>query len=148
VSAVEQKKSRVLSGSRRRRDLAAVGLTDQANRESEKRAAEALAQREREARLRPQVQSSPSADSAWASVCEALRISVPESTFALWLEPLTCIGEVSGALAVEAPEHTFAWTACRYGALLGRHARDASEHRGVFLFRARPPSRTEDDGLL
>jgi hypothetical protein len=87
-------------------------------------------------------------DALWRTTQERLEGSVPESTYRLWLEPLTCIGEVSGALAVEAPERTFAWTFRRYGALLGRATRDATDYRGAFLFRAAPPSPGDDEGLL
>jgi hypothetical protein len=148
MATQQERRSRVASGSRRKRDVTGAGLSGHVDRESAERAAEALAQFEREQRLRPQVRPTPSADAGWAAVADVLREWVPESTYRLWLEPLTCIGEVSGALAVEAPEDTFAWIFRRYGALLGRATREATDHRGVFLFRAAPPSRGDDEGLL
>jgi DnaA N-terminal domain len=149
MASQQERRDRVVrGGSRRRRDLAAVGLTDHADAEAAKRTREQLAQQEREVRLRPQVRTSPAADEAWEAVRTALRDAVPESTFNLWLDPLACVGEVSGALAVEAPEGIFAWTFRRYGALLGNAARDTTDHRGVFLFRAQPAPLTDEDGLL
>jgi hypothetical protein len=148
VNTVDQRRGRAASGSRRKRDLAAAGLTDHADRENEKRVEEQLAQNEREVRLRPQVQSPPGAGSAWAATQVALRQAVPESTYELWLAPLACIGEVSGGLAVEAPDGLFAWIFRRYGALLGHAVRAETDYRGAFLFRAAPASRGDDEGLL
>jgi hypothetical protein len=150
VSTVErQRQERARSGSRRKRDREAAGLTDQADRESAKLAEESIAQREREDRLRPQVKQSPTADVAWAFACETLQAAVPASAFRLWLDPLVCVGEVSGALAIEAPEGTFTWTFRRYGALIGRAVRSGeADYRGAFLFRADPPSIGDDEGLL
>jgi hypothetical protein len=148
MTTLDQRRGRVNSGSRRKRDLTAVGLTDHADREAGDRVAEALAQHERETRLRPSVKPSLAADTAWIDVRAVLREAVSESTFALWLDPLDVLGEVSGGLAVEAPDGIFAWIFRRYGALLGHAVRDATDYRGAFLFRAPPPSRGDDEGLL
>lgn len=149
MSTVERRQERARQGSGRKRDLAAGGLTGHADRENAKRVEEQLAQREREVRLRPQVRSAPAADSGWASAREALRSAIPASTFGLWIEPLRCIGDVSGALAIEAPDGLFAWVFRRYGALLGHAVREADgDYRGAFLFRAEPPGRSDEDGLL
>jgi hypothetical protein len=144
MTSLEQRRDRVRAGSGRKRDLAAVGLTDHADREASKRAEEAVAQREREDRLRPQVRQSDAAQSAWAKVQSALGRAVPESTFRIWLEPLACIGEVSGALAIEAPEGLFAWTFRHYAGLLGATVRGATDYRGLFLFRGAAPAPGDD----
>jgi hypothetical protein len=144
----EEREKRVRGGSRRRRDLAAVGLIDHADRAAVERADEEIAQRDREERLRPQVQRSDKAEAAWSVAQLALSTAVPDSTYRLWLEPLTCLGEVSGALAVEASEGIFVWVFRRYAALLGDAVRRETDYRGLFLFRGQPPTPGNDEGLF
>lgn len=146
MATQEKREQRVREGSRRKRDRAAVGLTSHADSETAKAAASAVAEMERERRLRPQVIASEAAITAWASATVALRAAVPDSTYRLWLEPLDCIGEVDGALAIEAPVDLLAWVRRRYGSLVGEAIRRETDHRGAFLFCAAPDD--DGDGVL
>jgi chromosomal replication initiator protein len=53
-------------------------------------------------------------DSLWDAVREELRASVPESTFHLWLEPLSLVGTRERTVLLSAPERTRAWVERRY----------------------------------
>lgn len=136
----EQRRKRAASGSRRRRDLNAAGI-----RQESKAAREETERREREDRLRPKVAASPKADAAWEAAAAALKDCLPDSRFSLWLGPIACLGEVDGALALEAPEGIFAWTNRRYGKLIGETVRGATDYRGAFLFQQ---ARTVSEGIL
>jgi chromosomal replication initiator protein len=57
-------------------------------------------------------------DTLWADVQARLRVSVPPSTFQLWLEPLSVVGSQAGVLYLSAPEGIRAWTERRYSGLL------------------------------
>jgi hypothetical protein len=151
MASDQARRSRVRNGSRRRRDLAAVSpsLQGEADRLRADHAAAKAAQRDREERLRPQVSESPAASAAWLKVAAGLQRSVPESTYRIWFEPLWCIGEVKGALAVAGPdERRIDWVARTYGHMLGEAVRAETEYRGAFLFLAPPASTADDEGLL
>lgn len=57
-------------------------------------------------------------DHLWEEVRKRLRVSVPESTFQLWLDPLKVAGASGETLVLEAPESIRAWTERRYLGLL------------------------------
>jgi chromosomal replication initiator protein len=60
----------------------------------------------------------PDLDALWQEVRARLRVSVPQSTFELWLEPLTPTGTDGNTLYLNAPEGIRAWTERRYGGLI------------------------------
>lgn len=133
------RRQRVANGSRRKRDLRAVGLVADTERAEERRATEARKRAEREARLRPKLRQSPDALDAWAAVHATLPTLVPKPTFMLWLHPLDCIGEAENALCLSAPDHVRAWCERRYGRLIGETVRELSDLAGVYLLRAEEP---------
>jgi chromosomal replication initiator protein len=57
-------------------------------------------------------------DALWDAVREQLRASVPESTFRLWLEPLSLVGGRDRTMLLSAPERSRAWVERRYAGLL------------------------------
>jgi chromosomal replication initiator protein len=57
-------------------------------------------------------------DSLWGDVREQLSASVPESTFRLWLEPLSPVGARERTLLLTAPARISAWVERRYAGLL------------------------------
>jgi DnaA N-terminal domain len=137
MTSTAVRRERVRNGSLRKRDLNAVAT---------KHSSEAARREEREARLRPKVVSSAEAGRSWNATRAHLAAALPPATFALWVEPLRCIGEVDDALALEAPEQVHGWTERRYGKLIGEAVRATSASCGAFLFRA--DQRHEDDGCL
>jgi hypothetical protein len=54
----------------------------------------------------------------WPTALRRLRASVPDSTFRLWLEPLSAIGANGEELVVEGPQMVCAWTERRYTSLI------------------------------
>jgi chromosomal replication initiator protein len=70
----------------------------------------------------------------WEEVRARLRASLPESTFALWLEPLRALGAVEGTLHVWAPESIRAWTERRYSGLLRRTVADVDAGLTAVVF--------------
>jgi chromosomal replication initiation ATPase DnaA len=60
----------------------------------------------------------PDLDALWEEVRSRLRVSVPQSTFELWLEPLKALGADGNTLYLHAPEGIRAWTERRYGSLI------------------------------
>ncbi len=150
---LEERKRRVAAGSRRKRDLAAVGQRRPEERwqrqaDAEERRVDAREQRraEREARLRPRIAPSPGAEAVWAKARECLRAALLPSAFDLWIEATRCIGEIDRAVVVEVERP---WTERRYGRLIGDAVRAVSDWRGVYIVRApRRESDDEGDGLL
>jgi chromosomal replication initiator protein len=69
----------------------------------------------------------------WEEVRARLRASVPESTFKLWLEPLTVVGSQAGTLVISAPEGIRSWAERRYRGLI----RDAVASAGADLSEVR-----------
>jgi chromosomal replication initiator protein len=57
-------------------------------------------------------------DSLWQDVQNRLRVSVPPSTFQLWLEPIRAVGAQAGTLYLTAPDSIRAWTERRYSGLI------------------------------
>jgi chromosomal replication initiator protein len=57
-------------------------------------------------------------DSLWSDVRARLRVSVPQSTFDLWLDPLEVVRAEGDTLHVHAPEGIRAWTERRYAGLI------------------------------
>lgn len=133
----EQRRERVANGSRRKRDL-------EAGREQEVTERQA-----REDRLRPKITEMAKAATAWEQAAAALAAAVSPAALRLWITPLHCIGEASGALCLEAPPAVVSWTERRYGRLIGETVRSVSEYRGVFFFLGSGTASDEDeDGLL
>ena len=70
---------------------------------------------------RPEVQREASGqdlDSLWEEISRRLRVSVPDSTFKLWLEPLRVVGAAGETLYLSAPENVQAWVERRYSKLI------------------------------
>jgi chromosomal replication initiator protein len=79
-----------------------------------------LASQARRYGRRPVADDSPSneLDALWRTVQDRLQSSVPESTYRLWLEPLTAAGVEGETLFLSAPEGIRAWTERRYLGLI------------------------------
>jgi len=60
----------------------------------------------------------PDLDSLWRETQGRLRISVPASTFQLWLEPLKPVGTRGSTLYLSAPDGVRAWAERRYSGLI------------------------------
>lgn len=152
--SVQDRVERVASGSRRKRDLAALASRppEQWQRAMEasqsERAVEEAKRQQREERLRPRITRGEDADPAWTSARDAIRDAVQQSAYRIWFEPLACIGEVDGALALEAPVGIVRWLERRYGHLIGEAIRNKTDYRGAFLFIAENGGRGWDEGLL
>jgi hypothetical protein len=140
------RRQRVASGSRRKRDLQAAGLVAQNERAAARTAEEQRKRAEREARLRPKLRESEPALDAWAAVHALLQADLPGPTFALWVDPLSCIGEAEDALCLSAPDRMRSWCERRYGKLIGELVREVSGLSGVYLLRAEEPN--EEDAPL
>jgi len=54
----------------------------------------------------------------WASIRSELRNAVPDSTFEIWLAPLTPRAHAGGTLLVEAPDEIRSWVADRFARVL------------------------------
>jgi chromosomal replication initiator protein len=73
-------------------------------------------------------------DSLWRATQEKLKLSVPESTFRLWLEPLRVVGAGAGVLYLTAPEGVRTWAERRYSGLIAEAlAGSDSSLRGVIF---------------
>jgi chromosomal replication initiator protein len=57
-------------------------------------------------------------DALWGAIRDQLRSSVPESTYRLWLEPLSATGVEGEVLFLSAPDGVRAWTERRYSDLI------------------------------
>jgi chromosomal replication initiator protein len=57
-------------------------------------------------------------DCLWKGVQERLRASVPQSTYQLWLEPLSVAGRRESTLFLLAPDNIRTWTERRYAGLI------------------------------
>ena len=64
-------------------------------------------------------------DALWRATQDRLRASVPESTFRLWLEPLTAAGADGDTLYLTAPESIRAWAERRYASLIAEALADS-----------------------
>ncbi|MDQ3936180.1 MAG: hypothetical protein M3340_16280, partial [Actinomycetota bacterium] len=58
----------------------------------------------------------------WAAVARELRSEVTDSTFHIWIQPLTAVGHVGGTLFVRAPDHIRGWVEERFLGLIRRAA--------------------------
>ncbi len=58
--------------------------------------------------------------SIWQAVTERLRVSVPDATFKLWLEPLRAAAAQGDTLYVKAPDGIRAWVERRYTTLISQ----------------------------
>ena len=57
-------------------------------------------------------------EALWRDTQERLRVSVPDSTFRLWLEPLRTVGARGDTLYLTAPEGIRTWVERRYASLI------------------------------
>jgi chromosomal replication initiator protein len=64
-------------------------------------------------------------DALWKAAQGRLRASVPDSTYRLWLEPLSAAGADEETLYLTAPEGIRTWAERRYSALIAEAAADA-----------------------
>lgn len=97
---LQVRRQRVRNGSKRKRDLAAVRMAE-------------------ELELLERIEiSMEAAGEHWDLARAALRASVPESTWHLWLEPLVGVAVDGDTLVLAAPERVWAWTERRYSHLI------------------------------
>jgi len=82
----------------------------------------------------------------WEEVRARLRSSLPESTFALWLEPLRALGAADGTLYVWAPESIRTWTERRYAGLLRRTLADVDASLTAIVFSEDAPQTDSESG--
>jgi len=61
-------------------------------------------------------------EESWQEIRLALRDSVGESTYGLWLAPLRCVGLDGDTLVLDGPPEVSAWAAARYATALERAA--------------------------
>ena len=62
----------------------------------------------------------------WDAVVRELRGEVTDSTFHIWLQPLSAVGHVGGTLFVRAPDHIRSWVEERFLGLIRRAASRAA----------------------
>ncbi|HET7443291.1 MAG TPA: hypothetical protein VFJ57_01390 [Solirubrobacterales bacterium] len=143
MSGNEERVERARRGSRRKRDLAAVGVL----------AAETT--RRREQRLLADLRPSAEAQALWAEVRVQAQASMSEFAFATWIAPLECRGVSRGALylvahaAPGAPAPVVrAHAERRYGLPLGDLVRADGRFRGLFIMLPPAVELDEDDGCL
>jgi chromosomal replication initiator protein len=77
-------------------------------------------------------------DALWRATQDRLRASVPESTFRLWLEPLTAAGSDGETLYLTAPEGVRAWAERRYSALIAEALADSGTSLSQVSFTDSP----------
>jgi len=80
-------------------------------------------------------------DALWRATQDRLRASVPESTFRLWLEPLTAAGADGDTLYLTAPEGIRAWAERRYASLIAEALADSGTPLSRVSFA---PAQAED----
>jgi chromosomal replication initiator protein len=88
-------------------------------------------------------------DALWRTVRERLKASVPDSTYRLWLEPLTTAGADEETLFLTAPEGVRTWAERRYSSLIAAALRETSAPQSQVAFvsdRAAVPG-TEGGGV-
>jgi len=97
---------------------------------------------------------SGSFDESWQEIQLALRDTVGEPTYGLWLAPLRCVGLDGDTLVLEGPHEVSAWASSRYGdalraataAVLGRDVAVAVEPQGRPRDRAHSVAPPPADG--
>jgi chromosomal replication initiator protein len=82
-------------------------------------------------------------DALWQAVQERLKSSVPESTYRLWLEPLSAAGVEGEVLFLTAPEGIRAWSERRYADLIAEALAEIDSPLQRVSF-AEPPDAGED----
>jgi chromosomal replication initiator protein len=70
---------------------------------------------------------------AWDAVVRELRGEVTDSTFHIWLQPLSAAGCVGGTLFVRAPDHIRSWVEERFATVIGRAAKRAGVAAAVMV---------------
>ncbi len=86
----------------------------------------------------------------WEATKDRLQASVPESTYRIWLEPLTAVGCDGDVLYLNAPEGIRAWVERRYAALITAALAETAPqlHRVVFTDeQPGPGDRAERRGI-
>ncbi len=101
---LEVRRLRVANGSRRKRDLVAVRMAEELERLERMQLAPTTA--------------GDNACSAFAQVAIKCWRAVPESTFAIWLSPLRCVGADDNTLFLAAPTGVRTWVERRYASLI------------------------------
>jgi hypothetical protein len=110
---IEVRRLRVVNGSKRKRDLAAVQMADE------------LQVLEQAGALTSEVVDS------WDATLRRLLASVPETTYRQWLEPLEVAGVDGDSLILTAPEGIRAWAERRYAGLIAEALADGSDYQSV-----------------
>jgi chromosomal replication initiator protein len=94
----------------------------------------------------PSDATQPDLDALWEKVRSRLRVSVPPSTFELWLDPLKAIGADGNTLYLNAPEGIRAWVERRYGGLIRLALGELGSDLGEVSFAApRAGSSSKDE---
>jgi chromosomal replication initiator protein len=86
-------------------------------------------------------------DALWQGARGRLRSSVPESTFELWLEPISVAGLRGETLHLSAPDEVRAWVERRYSSLI-REAVSAAGGPDAISFAALEPGDGGEDASL
>jgi len=89
-------------------------------------------------------------DALWRATQDRLKASVPDSTYRLWLEPLSAAGADAETLYLTAPEGVRTWAERRYSALIAEALGEAGGpmQRVAFVVdRAAVPGRGEPAGV-
>jgi hypothetical protein len=84
----------------------------------------------REAR-QAEERETPAARDAWEAARAAIKRAVPESTFAIWIEPIEVLGEEDELLLLNAPTGIRAWCERRYAGLIGEAIRTETDFAGA-----------------
>jgi chromosomal replication initiator protein len=86
----------------------------------------------------------PDLDALWKATQDRLRTSVPESTFRLWLEPLSVAGGDGETLYLRAPEGIRTWAERRYSSLIAEALADSGA--GLTRVSFAPPADQPEEG--
>jgi chromosomal replication initiator protein len=90
-------------------------------------------------------------DALWRATQDRLKASVPDSTYRLWLEPLSAAGADEETLYLSAPEGIRTWAERRYSALIAEAMEEAGAAMSRVCFvadRAAVPGREEVGGVV
>lgn len=90
---------------------------------------------------RIEAQETPRARAAWTQALAAVKASVPESTYRIWIKPIQVIGEDAGLLVLGAHSGIRQWAERRYSGLIDEAVRSVTDFGGVRF--ATIPSREE-----
>jgi chromosomal replication initiator protein len=91
--------------------------------------------------------TAPDLSEAWSAVVRGLRDEVTDSTFHIWLQPLTAAGLVGGTLFVRAPDHIRSWVEERFLGAIRRAAAGARVAVVVELVDERWQAPAADESL-